>query len=195
METLRKKYEYHKIILASASIRRQDLLKSLGLDFEVIIPDTCNEKYPKNLKSNEIAKYLAKQKSENFRILKENEILITADTIVWLDDKVLDKPADYSEAYQILKFLSGKSHEVITGVCISSIDKCIVFDSVTNVKFSNLSDEEIKYYVKNYKPYDKAGAYGIQEWLGLAGIEYINGCFYNVVGLPVQKLYRELCDF
>ena len=184
-----------KILLASASPRRQELLSQMGFDLQIVRLPTTEETYPQNLFREEIAVYLAEKKAGTYNNLQENEILITADTIVWMDGKVLGKPENYSDAFQMLKFLSGKKHYVLTGVCIKSLNKTVVFYAETMVKFAELSDEEIRFYIENYKPYDKAGAYGIQEWIGKVGIEYIEGSYYNVVGLPVQKLYRELLRF
>lgn len=184
-----------KILLASASPRRQELLSQMGFDLQIVRLPTTEETYPQNLFREEIAVYLAEKKAGTYNNLQENEILITADTIVWMDGKVLGKPENYSDAFQMLKFLSGKKHYVLTGVCIKSLNKTVVFHAETMVKFAELSDEEIRFYIENYKPYDKAGAYGIQEWIGKVGIEYIEGSYYNVVGLPVQRLYRELLRF
>jgi septum formation protein len=195
METLREKFRNKDIILASASPRRQEMLSSLGLKFRIQLPCEYDESYPSNLQGADIALYLAKKKANSFGIIKPEQIIITSDTIVLVDEKVLEKPVNYSEAYQMLKLLSNRYHYVISGVCIKSSDKTTSFDASTKVKFSNLSDEDIRYYIENYKPYDKAGAYGIQEWIGLVGIESIEGSFYNVVGLPVQKLHKELLKF
>lgn len=185
----------YKILLASASPRRQELLSNLGFDLRIVKLPDGDENYPNNLYREEIAVYLAKKKATSYNILQESEILITADTIVWMDGKVLGKPENYSDAFQMLKFLSGKKHYVITGVCLKSINKTVVFHVETMVKFADLTDEEIRFYIENFKPYDKAGAYGIQEWIGKVGIEFIEGSYYNVVGLPVQRLYRELVRF
>ncbi len=184
-----------KIILGSVSPRRQELLKSLGIDFEIRVKD-LKEKYPKNLKEKEISEFLAIQKSENLsKTLKSEEILITADTIVVKRDRVLNKPKDRLEAQEMLQFLSGDKHKVITSVCLASKNKQEVFTSETEVHFKILSIEEIDYYIKEYQPFDKAGAYGIQEWIGLIGIEKIKGSYCNVVGLPVVKLYQKLIQF
>ena len=184
-----------KIILGSASSRRQDLLKSIINDFEIKVSD-LKEKYPKNLKEKEISEFLAIQKSENLsKTLKSEEILITADTIVVKGDRVLNKPKDRLEAQEMLQFLSGDKHKVITSVCLASKNKQEVFTSETEVHFKILSIEEIDYYIKEYQPFDKAGAYGIQEWIGLIGIEKIKGSYCNVVGLPVVKLYQKLIQF
>jgi len=184
-----------KIILGSVSPRRKELLESLGIDFEIRVKD-LKEEYPKNLKEKEISEFLAIQKSENLsKTLKSEEILITADTIVVKGDRVLNKPKDRLEAQEMLQFLSGDKHKVITSVCLASKNKQEVFTSETEVHFKILSIEEIDYYIKEYQPFDKAGAYGIQEWIGLIGIEKIKGSYCNVVGLPVVKLYQKLIQF
>lgn len=187
--------DHYSFILASRSPRRQQLLRELGLKFEVVIKD-YEEKYPHNLKGAEIVKYLARRKSQHFiNEIGDNQIVITADTIVWCNNMVLDKPTNHKEAFDILKIISGNTHDVITGICLlSNIDQR-VFSETTKVTFEPLSEEEINYYIDNFKPYDKAGAYGIQEWIGLAGISRIEGSYFNVMGLPVQKLYEELKIF
>lgn len=187
-----KKY---RIILASRSPRRQELLKMTGLVFEVKARD-YDEHYPLDLNGEEIALYVAKQKASSFRDeLNENEIVITADTIVWCKNKVLGKPADSDDAKRMIEELSGNSHQVITGVALISKYREKVFASSTKVTFEQLSEEEIDYYIKNFKPFDKAGAYGIQEWIGIAACSSIEGSYFNVVGLPVHRLYRELQEF
>ena len=184
--------ENYDIILGSQSPRRQELMQGLNLKFKVFTIDV-DETYPQNLKREEIPVFIAQKKADAYKdILKDNSLLITADTIVWQDGNVFGKPKDEEDAIKILKQLSGKIHQVITGVCITTIKKSTVFDVITDVKFASFSDEEIKYYVENYKPFDKAGAYGIQEWIGFAGIESVNGSYYNVMGLPIQRLYKEL---
>ncbi|MDD3685687.1 MAG: Maf family nucleotide pyrophosphatase [Bacteroidales bacterium] len=185
----------YKILLASASPRRRELIAELGFDFSIVKAPESDELIPKNVKREQIAIHLAKEKSELYGDLNENEILVTADTIVWIDDAVLGKPVDAEDAIQMLKLLSGKEHFVFTGVCLRSISKIVSFHAETMVRFANLSDDEILYYVENYKPLDKAGAYGIQEWIGMIAAERIEGSYYNVVGLPVQMLYRELIKF
>ncbi len=185
----------YKLVLASGSPRRQQLMRNLGLDFEVS-PSFLEEFYPEELGMTAIPVYLAQLKAEAMKDqMKENELLITADTIVWKDDKVLCKPASREEAIRILESLSGCQHQVITGMHLQSVSKKVSFHAVTEVWFDDLSEEEIIYYVDNYKPYDKAGAYGIQEWIGYVGIYKIEGSFYNVMGLPVHKLYQYLKDF
>jgi septum formation protein len=184
-----------KYILASKSPRRQFLLKELGLNFEIKTKET-DESFPPELKGKEIALYLCKKKAEAFNTeLKKEDVLITADTIVWIDNQVLNKPADDNDAVRMLRLLSGKMHEVYTGVCLSSPDKTKSFCVGTKVFFRELSDEEIKYYVTNYKPFDKAGAYGAQEWIGYVGVEKIEGSYFNVMGLPMKELYEELLKF
>lgn len=184
----------YNYILASKSPRRQQLLKSLGIPF-VVKTHEIEENYPKELSKEEIPVYLAKLKSEPVKSeLKENDLLITADTIVWLDGKVLGKPANGDEAKTMLKELSGKEHQVISGVCLTSLNKQISFYSLSNVQFKQLADNEIDYYIAHYNPFDKAGSYGIQDWIGIIGITRINGSFYNVMGLPIQKLYEEILN-
>ena len=185
----------YDLILASKSPRRQQLLQDLGLKFKVQSMD-IPELYPEGLSMTEVPVYLAELKAEAFRpLLKKNQLVITADTIVWLYGKVLNKPADYAEGFQMLSDLSGKKHQVVTGVCLLSTEKRVSFHVSTDVWFKQLSNEEIDYYLKNYKPYDKAGAYGIQEWIGYMGIHRIEGSFFNVMGLPVQSLYEQLKTF
>lgn len=195
MEQLNNKFSNKKIILATASPRRREMFKQLGLKFQIITPPHTDETYPKGLHGSAIAKYLAEKKADSFGEIPDSEIVITADTIVYANLKVLEKPASFNEAFIMLKSLSNKTHAVISGVCIKSAEKKVVFDSETKVEFCELSDEEIQYYIKNFKPFDKAGAYGIQEWIGMIGINHIEGSFYNVVGLPIQKLYKELMSF
>lgn len=184
----------YRIILASRSPRRQELLRQLGIKFDVVIKDYC-EDYPGNLQGEEIASFLAYEKSRLFKDdIKDNEIVITADTIVWCRGKVLGKPETSEEAGMMLRELSGNTHEVITGVTILSKSKEKTFTALTEVTFEELSDAEIKYYVDVFQPFDKAGAYGIQEWIGLAACSRIEGSYFNVVGLPVQRLYKELLE-
>jgi len=187
--------ENYDIILASKSPRRQQLLSDLGLKFSVQSMDIAEE-FPETLEKTEIPVYLAELKAEAFRpLLKNNQLVITADTIVWLDGNVLNKPTDYNDAFRMLKNLSGKKHQVITGVCLLSTEKKVSFYALTDVWFKPLSDEEIQYYLEHYRPYDKAGAYGIQEWIGHIGIYRIEGSFFNVMGLPVQSVYEHLKEF
>jgi septum formation protein len=185
----------YNYILASKSPRRQELLKSLGVDFQVQLKE-IEENYPGNLNQEEIPVYLAKLKAKPFYSeLKENDLLITADTIVWLDGQILGKPSDFDHAKQMLTRLSGNEHQVISGVCLTSTEKQEAFYSVSNVRFKLLTENEINFYISQYKPFDKAGAYGIQEWIGTIGITHIEGSFYNVMGLPIQKLYEEIQRF
>lgn len=181
------------LLLASNSPRRKELLTGLGLKFDVHVKDV-EEDYPAELKRDEIATFLASHKADQYFEDLEDHILVTADTIVCLGDNVLNKPRNYQEAYDMLRSLSGTSHEVITGVCILTRDIKDVFHDTTKVYFKELSHEEIDYYITTYEPYDKAGAYGIQEWIGKIGIERIEGSYFNVVGLPVQKLYQQLIN-
>jgi septum formation protein len=182
----------YKIILASGSPRRQQFFKDLDLEFEIRLKE-IDEIFPENLKAEEITNYLAELKAKAFDgEIAENEILITSDTLVWLNDKALGKPKDYQDAFQILKSLSNETHEVITSVCFKTPKKTKTIFDVTKVTFTELSDEAILYYLDNYKPFDKAGAYGIQEWIGLIGISKIEGSYTNVVGLPTEKVYKYL---
>lgn len=192
---LKDKFKNHKIILASGSPRRQQFLKDLDLDFEIRLKDV-EEIYPEGLKAEEITNFLAELKANAFEgELKENDILITSDTIVWFNEKALGKPKDYEDAFQILQSLSDATHDVITSVCIKTAGKTDVFYELTKVTFNPLSDEAIQYYLENYKPYDKAGAYGIQEWIGFIGVSRIEGSYANVMGLPVDKVYTYLNNF
>ena len=185
----------YKIILASRSPRRKQLLSELGLKFEVVIKE-FEEVYPEGLSGDEIARYIAYEKAASFKHeLSDKEIVIAADTIVWCNNKVLGKPLNHKDAERILKEISGNTHEVITGVSIRSGSKELTFSESTRVTFESLSDEEICYYIDNYGPYDKAGAYGIQEWIGIVACSHIDGSYFNVVGLPVQRLYKELQKF
>lgn len=189
---LSEKFKNNKIILASGSPRRQELFKELGLDFTIQVRE-INEIYPSNLKEEEITNYLAELKAKAFENdISENDIVITSDTIVWLKNKALEKPKDTFEAINMLKELSGISHKVITSVCIKTKKTQKVFFDVTKVYFKKLTKNEIKFYVEKYKPFDKAGGYGIQEWIGYIGVEKIEGSYFNVMGFPVHKLYEEL---
>ncbi len=185
----------YRIILASRSPRRQQLLRELGLNFEVVIRE-FNESFPDDLTGEEIARYIAHEKAILFKKeITDNEIVITADTIVWCNKKVLGKPADHEDATRILKEISGNTHEVITGVTLLSKSKELTFSESTKVTFESIAEDEISYYIEKYKPYDKAGAYGIQEWIGIIACSHIDGSYFNVVGLPVQRLYKELQNF
>lgn len=185
-----KKY---KVILASNSPRRKELLAGLGVDYEVRTLPDVDESYPETLQGADIPLYIAKEKADAYvAMMQPDELMITADTIVWLDGKVLGKPRDREDALQMLRTMSGRTHEVFTGVCITTTDWQRSFTAQTEVRFATLSEEEIAYYVDNFQPMDKAGAYGVQEWIGFIGVENISGSYYNIMGLPVQKLYREL---
>ena len=186
---------YH-IILGSNSPRRRELLAGLDLDFEVKVVPGLEEHYPTTLQPEEIPVFLAKQKAAAYiPTLPEKTLLITADTIVWNRNEVIGKPKNREDAIQMLQSLSGHEHHVVTGVCLTTTEKQKAFSVISAVKFATLTDEEIGYYVDKYQPFDKAGAYGIQEWIGYVGVESINGSFYNVMGLPVQRLYQELKKF
>lgn len=185
-----KKY---KVILASNSPRRKELLAGLGVDYEVRTLPDVDESYPETLLGADIPLYIAKEKADAYvAMMQPGELMITADTIVWLDGRVLGKPRDREDALQMLRTMSGRTHEVFTGVCITTTDWQRSFTAQTEVRFATLSEEEIAYYVDNFQPMDKAGAYGVQEWIGFIGVENISGSYYNIMGLPVQKLYREL---
>lgn len=185
-----------KIILASASPRRQMLLKEMGVEYQVIIKEV-EENYPFSFKKEQIPIFLAELKASAFdkKEFDLNTLLITADTVVFLEDKVVGKPVDYNDALNILKLLSGRKHKVITAVCLTTLENQKSFYVESEVYFRKLEDKEIEWYVNKYKPLDKAGAYGIQEWIGYVGIERIEGSFYNVMGLPTERLYLELMAF
>jgi len=186
----------YDIILASASPRRSFLLEELGLKFKTVTNNEIKESFPEHLIAGDIPLYLAKLKARSFTsLLKEKTLLITADTIVWLNNELIGKPRDTEEAKKMLRNLSGKMHFVYTGVCIASIHKELAFAAESKVHFRHLTDGEIDYYVKKYKPFDKAGAYGIQEWIGYIGVDRLEGSYFNVMGLPVQKLYSALIHF
>lgn len=186
----------YRIILASGSPRRQELLRALGLEYILYTDTRMDEEYPSHLKGKDIPEYLAKKKSDAYgKELGQDEILITADTIVYQDDEVLTKPIDRDDAISILEKISGNEHHVYTGVCLRSSNKEHSFVASTLVRFGELSMKEIEYYIDNFKPYDKAGAYGIQEWIGFVGVEEIHGSYFNVMGLPIHLLYRELESF
>ncbi|NLN94935.1 MAG: septum formation protein Maf [Bacteroidales bacterium] len=191
-----QKLNSFRIILGSNSPRRQLLLRKLGLNFEVIARN-IGEDYPPHLQKEKIAVFLCERKSQAFDDIftDDKTILITADTIVWIDGKNIGKPKDAEEARQTLKTLSGKKHDVITGVCLRSARKSHIFHECTEVFFNSLHDDEIEYYVSHFKPFDKAGAYAIQEWIGYASIGKIIGSYQNVMGLPIQRVYKELLKF
>ena len=185
-----KKY---KVILASNSPRRKELLAGLGVDYEVRTLPDVDESYPETLQGADIPLYIAKEKADAYvAMMQPGELMITADTIVWLDGQVLGKPVDHEDALRMLRTMSGRSHEVFTGVCITTTEWQRSFTAQTEVRFAPLSEDEIAYYVDKFQPMDKAGAYGVQEWIGFIGVENISGSYYNIMGLPVQKLYREL---
>lgn len=186
----------HRLLLASKSPRRRELMKAAGLKFDVV-ERNFDESYPGSLKGREIAEYLATAKAMQMteEYTGSGTVIITADTIVWCNGEVLPKPANYGDAFRILKTISGKTHEVITGICLAKHGKHHTFSETTKVSFDILTDEEIHYYIVNHKPYDKAGAYGIQEWIGLIGNSSIEGSYFNVVGMPVNRLIRELVLF
>lgn len=182
----------YKIILASGSPRRQQFFKEFDFNFEIRLKE-IEEVYPDHLKAEEITNYLSELKANAFdESLANDELLITSDTIVWHNNKALGKPKDYDDAFQILKSLSNSTHEVITSVCFKTIEKSEVIHEATKVTFSHLTDDQVHYYLKNYQPFDKAGAYGIQDWIGLIGISKIEGSYTNVVGLPTEKVYNYL---
>ena len=183
------------IILASGSPRRQQFFKEMDLHYTIRLKE-IEEIYPEHLQAEEITNFLAELKASAFENdLKENDVLVTSDTIVWLNGKALGKPKDYDDAFQMLQQLANQTHEVITSVCLKSIDKTDVFHCVTKVTFANLSDEAIRYYLDNYQPFDKAGSYGIQDWIGLVGISKIEGSYTNVVGLPTEMLFQKLMNY
>ncbi len=195
LNSLRVVNEY-KIVLASNSPRRKELLGGLGISFEVRTLQGIDESYPDTLRGEDIPKYISGKKAEAYlQQMACDELIITADTIVYDNEKVLGKPKDAKEAKAMLRQLSGHSHDVITGVSIVTKQKTVQFASTSKVFFADLTDEEIDYYVSNYKPFDKAGAYGIQEWIGFVGVTRIEGSYFNVMGLPIQRLYTELKNF
>lgn len=188
-------FEDYKITLASASPRRRELLAGLDLDFTVETGKDEKEAYSHDIPPFKIPEFLARHKSESFhRPLEEKEILITADTLVFLGSEAIGKPADCDDAMRIIQSLSGKTHSVITGVALRTASEIRSFSDRTDVVLRNMSESEIRYYIDTYRPFDKAGAYGIQEWIGYAAISAIHGSFYNVMGLPVHKVYEALCS-
>lgn len=182
-----------KLLLASNSPRRKELLQNLGYKFDVVSLN-CDEVYPENLEIDQVAVYLSELKSNSFRDLEEDEVLITADTIVSLDNQILGKPKNHEEAKQMLQQLSGKVHQVYTGITLRNSEKSLSKTDVASVEFSPFTEMEIDFYIENYKPYDKAGSYGIQEWLGMAKIKTITGSFYTIMGLPTHLVYTILKD-
>lgn len=192
---LKDKLNTINIILASGSPRRQQFFKEMDLHYTIRLKE-IEEIYPEHLQAEEITNFLAELKANAFENeLKENDVLVTSDTIVWLNGKALGKPKDYDDAFQMLQQLANQTHEVITSVCLKSMDKTEVFHCVTKVTFANLSDEAIRYYLDNYQPFDKAGSYGIQDWIGLVGISKIEGSYTNVVGLPTEMLFQKLMNY
>lgn len=189
---LQKLLQNRRLILASQSPRRRFFLKELKLDFETCVKEV-DETYPLHLQGREISEYLAKLKAAPFnQNLRPEDILITADTIVWLNGKALGKPKTKNEAFDMLRSLSGKKHEVISSVALTTHKKQIIISDITEVNFKKLSDDEINFYIDTFKPFDKAGSYGIQEWIGYIGIKNIKGSYFNVMGFPVQKFYKAL---
>lgn len=191
-ENLRK----YSVILASGSPRRRELLSSIGLEYKVRIIEGINEEYPANLNAEEVPQFISREKAQAYKAtMEKNELIITADTVVALDNKILGKPHGKDEAVEMLQFLSGRTHQVITGVTLMTETREETFATTSNVTVAKLLDNEIEYYIEKYKPYDKAGAYGIQEWIGMIGVTGIEGSFFNVMGLPVQRLYTLLKTF
>ena len=189
LENLKK----YRLVLASNSPRRKELLAGLDVDYEVRVLTGIDESYPDGLPGEEIPQYISRKKAEAYEaVMQPDELIITADTIVWTDGRVLGKPKDAAEAKDMLRRLSGRTHQVITGVTLVTAGKKKTFATVSEVTFDELSDDEIAYHVAHYRPLDKAGAYGIQEWIGYVGVSSLNGSYFNVMGLPVQRLYKEL---
>lgn len=183
----------YNVILASNSPRRKELMSGLGIDYTVRTLPNVDESYPDTLSKEEIPAYICQAKATAYQSsMASDELLITADTIVWSEGRVLGKPTDRAEAIAMIRLLAGKSHQVITGVCLTTLEKQQTFTSVSEVVFDELTDDEIAYYVDHYQPMDKAGAYGVQEWIGYVGVKHISGSFYNIMGLPIQRLYQEL---
>lgn len=181
------------VVLASNSPRRKELMTGLGVDYVVKTLPDVDESYPDTLREEEIPAYISREKADAYQsMIEPDELLITADTIVWLDGEVLGKPKNREDAVHMLRKLSGASHQVITGVCLTTKEWQKCFTATTDVTFASLTEEEIVYYVDKYAPMDKAGAYGVQEWIGFIGVESISGSYFNVMGLPIQKLYKEL---
>ena len=188
---LTQKLNKYNIILASGSPRRQNFFKQLDIPFTIDVREV-DEVYPNHLQGSEITDYLADLKSKAFPELTETDLLVTSDTIVWFEGKAIGKPKDTEDAFQMLKSMAGKKHQVYTSVSIKSKNFQRIFNEETTVEFDDLSDEEIRYYLETYKPYDKAGSYGIQDWIGMIGVTKLEGSYFNVMGLPVHKLYKEL---
>lgn len=186
----------YKVLLASNSPRRKELLQGIDIDFEIKVLPDIDESYPATLPVEEVAEFIAEKKASSYtNNLKEDELLITADTVVILDGAIFGKPNNKEEANAMLTALSGKAHRVISGVCLATLEKQVSFSVTSEVLFSELSNEEIEYYINRYSPFDKAGSYGIQEWIGYIGVEHLSGSYFNIMGLPIQRLYRELKNF
>lgn len=186
----------YKVLLASNSPRREELLRGIDIDFEIKVLPNIDESYPMDLPSEEVAEFVSVKKASSYiNNLQKDELMITADTVVILDNKIYGKPVNKEEAKKMLSDLSGKTHHVISGVCLTSTIKQSSFSVVSKVVFSILTNEEIEYYIERYAPFDKAGSYGVQEWIGYIGVEHINGSYFNIMGLPIQRLYRELLSF
>lgn len=181
----------YKIILSSNSPRRKQLFAGLGLDFEVRVLNGIDESYPEDLPAADVPQYIAQKKAAAYEV-NPDELIITADTVVIVDEEILGKPVDADDARRMLRLLSGRSHKVITGVCMTTADVRHSFSVTTDVTFKPLRQDEITYYIDNYRPFDKAGAYGIQEWIGYIGVTSLHGSYFNVVGMPVQRIYDEL---
>lgn len=186
----------YKILLASNSPRREELLRGIDIDFEIKVLPNIDESFPSDLPTEEVAEFVALKKANSYiNNLKKDELMITADTVVVLEDKIYGKPTNKEEAKDMLHSLSGKTHRVISGVCLTSTTKQTSFSVASDVEFSSLSNKEIEYYINRYAPFDKAGSYGVQEWIGYIGVKHINGSYFNIMGLPIQRLYRELIRF
>uniref|UniRef100_UPI004027DD4A Maf-like protein n=1 Tax=Prevotella sp. TaxID=59823 RepID=UPI004027DD4A len=180
-----------KIILASASPRRKELLAGLDLDFEVKVIKGVSESYPESLRAEEVPQYISREKAAAYQVA-DDELLLTADTVVVVDNTILGKPHDADDARRMLRLVSGRTHQVVTGVTLTTTKAQKTFGVTTDVTFRQLTDDEINYYISHYRPFDKAGAYGIQEWIGYIGVTSIYGSYYNVMGLPVQRIYQEI---
>ena len=186
----------YKIILASNSPRRQELLKGLDIEFTIKVLPDIDESYPEDMAKMDVAEYIAHKKSQAYqKHIADNELVITADTMVICGEEILGKPVDAADAARMLHLLSGRTHQVVTGVCLTTKNKQKKFSVITDVTFAPLTDEEIDFYIQNYKPFDKAGAYGIQEWIGYVGVRELRGSYFNVMGFPVHRIYQELKNF
>lgn len=186
----------YKVLLASSSPRREELLRGIDIDFQIKVLPDIDESYPSELPTEEVAEYVAQKKATPYiKHLDADELMITADTIVIIDDKIFGKPNNEEEAKEMLHALSGKTHRVVSGVCLTSTKKQTSFSVASEVEFAQLTNEEIEYYIERYLPFDKAGSYGIQEWIGYIGVTHISGSYFNIMGLPIQRLYKELRNF